>query len=342
MILIMQVGVTKDQVAAVVTNIKAMGLDAHIIEGTERTVVAVVGDDRSAMDRDALAGMSGVERMAPVLAPYKIASREVHPANTIISVNGLVIGDKRISVFAGPRVVETRDQIDQIAQAVKAAGASALCSSVYGRKASPYGPQGLGKRGLELLAEARQKTGLPILTEVTDPDLLSEITGCTDMLEISGNNMQNYPLLNAVGKLQQPVLVKRGVVNTMEELLMAAEYILSRGNRWVMVCEGGIRTAEAYTQNTTFDVNAVPVLKAKTHLPVIVDASRAVGGREFVAAAAKAAVASGVDGLIIEVEEDNPKRSRGAAENSNALTIDDFAALMEDLSRLAQAVDRTI
>lgn len=341
MILIMQVGVTKAQVAAVVANIEAMGLNAHVIEGQERTVVAVVGDDRSAMDRDALASMSGVERMAPVLAPYKIASREVHPANTLVSFNGSVVGDKKIVVIAGPPAIESREQTLRIAEALKEAGADALCGNVFGNKTSPYGSKGPGEKGLQALAEARKLTGLPIVTEVNDPESVPTIGQYADVLQISGQNMQNYPLLNAVGKAQHSVLVKRGVVNTMEELLMAAEYILSHSNRSVMLCEGGIRTPEAYTQNTTFDVNAVAVLKHKSHLPVIVDASRAVGGREFVAAAAKAAVASGADGLIIDVEDDH-EETVGDTDHGRSLNIGDFAILMKDLRRLATAIDRTI
>jgi 3-deoxy-7-phosphoheptulonate synthase len=337
MIVIMQPGATKAQVAAVVANVKSMGLDARVIEGQERTVVAVVGDDRSALDRDALSSMDGVERTMPVLAPYKIASREVHPANTLIPLDGSSIGDRRIVLIAGPHAVNSRDQILEVAHALKKAGVAALCSGVFDPR--PYTFQKIGEEGLELLAEARQQTGLPIVTEVMEPDLVPMIARYADVLQIGSHNMQNYPLLNAVGDTQHAILLKRGMVNTLEELLMAAEYILSHGNHQVIVCEGGIRTYESYTRNTTFDINAVPVLKTKTHLPVIVDASHAAGHWAFVAAASKAAIAAGADGLIIEVDRRPGSRS---SDDAQVLNLDRFAKLVKELRRMAEAVDRTI
>ncbi len=339
MIVIMQQGATKAQVAAVVANVKSMGLDARVIEGQERTIVAVVGDDRSALDRDALSSMDGVERTTPVLAPYKIASREVHPANTLIHLDGAAIGDRKIVLIAGPRSVTSRDQILEVAHALKKAGAAALCSGVFDPR--PYSVQKLGEEGLELLAEARQQTGLPLVTEVMEPGLVPTVARYADVLQIGAHNMQNYPLLNAVGETQHAILLKRGMVNTLEELLMAAEYILARGNHQVMVCEGGIRTYESYTRNTTFDINAVPVLKTKTHLPVMVDASHASGHWAFAAAASKAAIAAGADGLIFEVDR-RPGSKSSDADDVCALNLDRFARLVKDLRRMAEAVDRTI
>lgn len=340
MIVIMQLGATKAQVSAVVANVQSMGLSAHVIEGQERTVVAVVGDDRSAIDRDVLSAMDGVERMMPVLAPYKIASREVHPTNTLIALNSSQVGGKQVVLIAGPRMIGGRKAFIENAQALKKAGAKALCGNVYWPTDSPYDAQGPGESGLDILAEARRRTALPIVSEVMEPEAVPIIARCADVLQIGGQSMQNYPLLNAVGEAQCPVLLKRGVVNTLEELLMAAEYILSHGNRQVILCEGGIRTYESYTRNTTFDINAVPVLKAKTHLPVIVDVSYAAGYGEFVSAAAKAAVASGADGLIIEV--DFKGAAPAAPGESHAVSMEQFGTLVKDLRRVAEAVGRII
>ncbi len=339
MIIIMQAGATKTQVAAVVANVKSMGLDAHVIEGEERTVVAVVGNERGAVDRDTLGVMDGVERMMPVLAPYKMASREVHPANTLIPLNGAQIGDKQIVLIAGGRAVDSRAQLFDMAHALKAAGATALYSG--GLASTPYTAGGHSEAGLELLAEVRQQTGLPIVIEVAEPELVPTLARHVDILEVAAHNMQNYPLLNAVGDSQKTILLKRGIVNTMEELLMAAEYILSRGSERVILCEGGIRTYESYTNNITFDVNAIPVLKTKTHLPIIVDASHAAGDQQFAWALSKAAVAAGADGLIIEVECD-PKVAAADQEEPHALSLDQFGKLVTDLRRVALAVDRTI
>jgi 3-deoxy-7-phosphoheptulonate synthase len=341
MIVIMQVGATKTQVAAVVANVQKMGLNGHVIEGQERTIVAVVGDDRSAIDRNALSALDGVERTVPILAPYKIASREVHPANTLIPFNGASIGDRKIVIIAGPRALLQPEQILEIASALRDSGADGLYAGVFGYDASPYTARTPVERSLQLLAEAHKQSGLPIVAEVTEPELVPLIAKYAEVLLVTGENMQNYPLLNTVGESQRSILLKRGMVNTMEELLMAAEYILSHGNRQVMLCEAGIRTLEGYTQNTTFDINAVPVLKAKTHLPIIVDASRAAGHYEYVGSAAKAAIAAGADGLIIDVDglaDTTPTDSDGR----QALNARQFSALIEALRPVAEAVGRTI
>ena len=338
MIVIMQVGATAKQISAVIARIKEMGLDAHLSEGQERTVIGVVGDDRLAADRDSLSLLDGVERTMRVSAPYKIASREFHPADTLVPLNGTQVGSKKLALIAGPCSVESRDQLMETAHAVKEAGATALRGGAFKPRSSPYSFQGMGEEGLELLAEAREATGLPIVTEVMEPGLVPLVCKYADVLQIGARNMQNFALLHAAGESQHTVLLKRGMMSTMEELLMAAEYILSHGNHRIMLCERGIRTFETYTRNT-FDVNAIPVLKAKTHLPVIADPSHAVGRWEYVPAIAKSAIAAGADGLIMEVHC-NP--AEALSDGAQSLRPDKFAKLVKELRRVAEAVDRTL
>ncbi|MEP7284892.1 MAG: 3-deoxy-7-phosphoheptulonate synthase [Chloroflexota bacterium] len=338
MIVIMQVGASEKQISAVVARIKEMGLDAHLSEGQERTVIGVVGDDRLAADRDSLSVMEGVERTMRVSAPYKLASREFHPADTLVSLGDMKVGANKLLLIAGPCSVESRDQILETAHAVKEAGATALRGGAFKPRSSPYSFQGMGEEGLELLAEAGEVTGLPVVTEVMEPGMVSLVAKFSDVLQIGARNMQNYALLNAVGESQHTVLLKRGLMSTMEELLMSAEYILSHGNNRVMLCERGIRTFETYTRNT-FDINAIPVLKQKTHLPIIADPSHATGRWEYVGAAAKAAVAAGADGLIMEV---HPCPEEALSDGAQSLRPEKFAKLVKELRRIAEAVDRTI
>jgi 3-deoxy-7-phosphoheptulonate synthase len=338
MIIIMKAGATTKQIANVVAHIKEIGLDAHLSEGQERTIIGVVGEDRALLESEQITLLDGVERTMRVTSPYKLASRDFHPANTLVPLNGSNVGDIKLSIIAGPCSVESRTQLLETAQAVKEAGATALRGGAYKPRSSPYSFQGMGEAGLELLAEAREVTGLPIVTEVMDPALVPLVTKYADVLQIGARNMQNYTLLNAVGESQHTVLLKRGMMSTMEELLMSAEYILAHGNNRVMLCERGIRTFETYTRNT-FDINAIPVLKSKTHLPIIADPSHATGKREYVAAAAKAAVAAGADGLIIEVHC-NPEKA--LSDGAQSLRPDQFAKLVTDLRRIAEAVDRTV
>lgn len=338
MIVIMQVGATAKQISAVIARIKEMGLDAHLSEGQERTVIGVVGDDRLAADRDSLSIMDGVERTMRVSAPYKIASREFHPTDTLVALNGTQVGGKKLALIAGPCSVESREQLMETAYAVKEAGATALRGGAFKPRSSPYSFQGMGEEGLELLAEAREATGLPIVTEVMEPGLVPLVAKYADVLQIGARNMQNFALLHAAGESQHTVLLKRGMMSTMEELLMAAEYILSHGNHKIMLCERGIRTFETYTRNT-FDVNAIPVLKAKTHLPVIADPSHAVGRWEYVPAIAKSAIAAGADGLIMEVHC-NPEKA--LSDGAQSLRPEKYAKLVKELRRVAEAVDRTI
>src|SRR5258706_535092 len=338
MIVIMQVGASAKQISAVIARIKEMGLDAHLSEGQERTVIGVVGDDRLAADRDSLSIMDGVERTMRVSAPYKIASREFHPTDTLVALNGTQVGGKKLALIAGPCSVESREQLMETAYAVKEAGATALRGGAFKPRSSPYSFQGMGEEGLELLAEAREATGLPIVTEVMEPGLVPLVAKYADVLQIGARNMQNFALLHAAGESQHTVLLKRGMMSTMEELLMAAEYILSHGNHKIMLCERGIRTFETYTRNT-FDINAIPVLKAKTHLPIVADPSHAVGRWEYVGAAAKAAVAAGADGLIMEV---HPCPEEALSDGAQSLRPEKFAKLVGELRRIAEAVDRTM
>jgi 3-deoxy-7-phosphoheptulonate synthase len=338
MIVIMQVGATTQQIEAVVARIKEMGLTPHVSEGQERTIIGLVGDDRQEADRDSLSLMEGVERTMRVSHPYKIASREFHPTDTLVPLNGLKVGDTKLALIAGPCSVESREQLMETAHAVKEAGATALRGGAFKPRTSPYSFQGLGEKGLELLAEAREATGLPVVTEVMEPGLVPLVAKYADVLQIGARNMQNYALLHAAGASQHTVLLKRGMMSTMEELLMAAEYILSHGNHRVMLCERGIRTFETYTRNT-FDINAIPVLKQRTHLPIIADPSHATGRWEYVGAAAKAAIAAGADGLIMEVHC-NPEKA--LSDGAQSLRPDKFARLVKEMRRVAEAVDRTI
>ncbi|MBX3081277.1 MAG: 3-deoxy-7-phosphoheptulonate synthase [Anaerolineae bacterium] len=336
MIVIMQAGATAKQISAVIARIEEIGLKAHLSEGQERTIIGVVGDERKFGDRDTLALLDGVERTMRVSHPYKLASREFHPADTLVPLNGSQVGAKKVVVIAGPCSVESREQIIETACAVKEAGATALRGGAYKPRSSPYSFQGLGEEGLEYLAEARQVTGLPIVTEVMEPGLVPLVCKYADVLQIGARNMQNFPLLNAAGESQHTVLLKRGPANTMEELLMAAEYILSHGNNRLMLCERGIRTFETYTRNT-FDLNAIPVLKARSHLPVIADPSHATGKWEYVGAAAKAAIAAGADGVIMEVHM-NPEKAM--SDGAQSLRPEKFAQLVKEMRRVAEAVDR--
>jgi 3-deoxy-7-phosphoheptulonate synthase len=338
MIVIMQVGASAKQISGVIQRIEEMGLKAHLSEGQERTIIGVVGEDRGVADRDGLSLMEGVERTMRVSHPYKIASREFHPQDTLVPLNGDKAGDKKILVIAGPCSVESRDQLMEIAHAVKEAGATALRGGAYKPRSSPYSFQGLGEKGLELLAEAREATGLPIVTEVMEPGLVPLVAKYADVLQIGARNMQNYALLEACGKIRKPVLLKRGMMSTIEEMLMAAEYILSNGNQQVILCERGIRTFENSTRNT-LDISAVPVIKRNSHLPIIVDPSHAAGHTEFVPALALAAVAAGADGLIVEV---HPCPETAWCDGVQSLSVEKFNDMMVSIRAVAAAMGRPL
>jgi 3-deoxy-7-phosphoheptulonate synthase len=282
--------------------------------------------------------MTGVDRVVPVLRPFKLASRDFQPEDSQIAVNGHVFGGKKVIVMAGPCSVESLEQVMETAVAVKAAGAHLLRGGAFKPRTSPYSFQGMGEEGLKILAQAREKTGLHIITEVMAPDQVELIAKYADVLQIGTRNMQNYALLNAVGQTNMPVLLKRGMMSTIEELLMSAEYIMSNGNHKVILCERGIRTFEKYTRNT-LDINAVPVLKELTHLPVVVDPSHATGKWTLVKSASKAAVAAGADGIIVEV---HPNPAEAVSDGEQSLKPPRFAELMQEVRRVAEAVGRTV
>jgi 3-deoxy-7-phosphoheptulonate synthase len=339
MIIVMESGATDGHIAAVVARVKASGLNTHISVGVARTVIGVVGDDRTKeMLRESLEGMPGVERVVAILQPFKLVSREFQPEDTVVRVRGEAIGSTKVAVIAGPCSVESRDQILATAAAVKAAGAGFLRGGAFKPRTSPYSFQGLEEEGLQLLAEARARTGLPVVTEAMDAAQLELVARYADVIQIGARNMQNYPLLREAGRMRLPVLLKRGVSATIEEFLLAAEYILNEGNYQVVLCERGIRGFNTHTRYT-LDLSAVPVLKRLSHLPVIVDPSHGTGKWRYVAAMARAAVAAGADGLMIEV---HPDPANALSDGPQSLNLENFAELMGHLRPLAAAVGRTL
>jgi 3-deoxy-7-phosphoheptulonate synthase len=335
MIIVMKPHTAEAQIAGVVARIESLGYRAHLSRGEERTIIGVIGDDRP-IDRGQFEAIEGVEKTIPVLKPFKLASRDMHPADTLVSLNGKPVGGQEVVIIAGPCSVESRSQIIETAQAVKEAGAAALRGGAFKPRTSPYSFQGMGEEGLALLAEARQATGLAVVTEAMAPEQVPLVAQYADVIQIGARNMQNYNLLNAAGESGVKVLLKRGMMSTIEELLMSAEYILAKGNSQVMLCERGIRTFEKYTRNTT-DINAVPVLKHMTHLPVILDPSHGTGKWEYVGPIAKAGVAAGADGLIIEV---HPDPSLALSDGAQSLKPEKFAQLVKEIRRVAEAVGR--
>jgi len=333
----MKQGATSAQVDNVTARIEQLGCGVHLSEGEERTIIGIIGNGRP-LDREQIERMTGVERTVPILRPFKLASRDFHPRDTVVSVNGIAVGGKQLIVMAGPCAVESRDQLLETACAVKEAGAQVLRGGAFKPRTSPYSFQGLGEEGLRLLAEAREETGLQIVTEVMAPQQVPLVTTYADILQIGARNMQNYALLHAAGEAQRPVLLKRGMMSTLEELLMAAEYILSHGNDRVILCERGIRTFEQYTRNT-LDISAVPLIKQLSHLPVVVDPSHGTGKWRLVAPLSRAAVAAGADGLIIEV---HPRPEEALSDGAQSLKPERFAALMQGLRPVAEAVGRTL
>ena len=337
MMIIMQADATKKQVDEVIERIKSFGLGAHLVEGEERNVIGAIGDGRP-VQRELFLHLPGVDRVLPISRPYKLASREFKPRNTIIPINGVDTGSQQVLLIAGPCAVESREQLLETAQAVREAGAHALRGGAFKPRTSPYSFQGLGEEGLVILAEARERTGMPVVTEVMSPGQVSLVARYADVLQIGARNMQNYSLLHAVGESRRPVLLKRGLMATVDELLMAAEYILSHGNRQVILCERGIRTFERSTRNTT-DINAIPVLKGRTHLPVIVDPSHGTGHWDYVNAVARAGIAAGADGLIVEV---HIRPEEALSDGGQSLKPERFAELVRQVSRIAEAIDRYI
>jgi 3-deoxy-7-phosphoheptulonate synthase len=338
MIVVMKQNSSADQVEEVVKRVEELGYKVHLSRGEARTIIGIIGADDYMIQQDTFEVLDGVEKTVRIMQPYKYASRDFVQSSTTIPVNGISVGGERIVVMAGPCSVESREQILETAHAVKEAGGSVLRGGAFKPRSSPYSFQGLGEEGLKYLAEAREQTGLPIITEVMSTEDIELVGEYTDIFQIGARNNQNYPLLKAVGKTSKPVFLKRGISGTIQELLMGAEYILSNGNMQVMVCERGIRTYETATRNT-FDINAIPVLKQLTHLPVVADPAHGTGQWEYVSPIAKAAVAAGADALMIEV---HPNPSKAWSDGAQSLTFKRFDSLMKELRLIASAVGRQL
>jgi 3-deoxy-7-phosphoheptulonate synthase len=334
MIIVMKSKADQQQLDNVIKWIESVGYQAHVSKGVERTIIGAVGDERGKVALKAAENMSGVEKVMPILQPYKLASRETKEGNTVIKVGDVEIGGPKCVVMAGPCAVESEEQLMESAYVVKKAGASMLRGGAFKPRTSPYSFQGLGEEGLKILAKAREKTGLPVVTEVMSSSEVELVESYADVLQVGARNTQNFALLKAVGQANKPVLLKRGMMTTLEELLMSAEYILASGNDRVILCERGIRTFETAMRNT-LDISAVPVLKDKTHLPVIVDPSHAIGQWKFVLPLAKAAVAVGADGLLIEV---HPDPQQALSDGPQSLKPEKFHKLMDEIESIAKIV----
>jgi 3-deoxy-7-phosphoheptulonate synthase len=338
MIIVLRSGSSDAEVDEVCRRITAMGYTPHTIRGELRTVIGAVGDDRGKERLRALESLEVVESVTPILQPFKLASREVRRENTTIGVGGATIGGRQVVVMAGPCSVESRAQVLEVAEKVKAAGAAVLRGGAFKPRTSPYSFQGLEEEGLKILDEARRETGLPVVTEVMEPDKVDMVAEHADILQIGARNVQNFSLLRRVAETRKPVLLKRGMSTSIQEWLLSAEYVLSGGNPQVILCERGIRTFETATR-FTLDLNAVPVIKKLTHLPVMVDPSHGTGHWEYVEAMAMAGLAAGADGLIIEV---HPRPEEALSDGPQSLKPERFAALMGKLRRLARALDRDL
>ncbi|MFQ5849097.1 MAG: 3-deoxy-7-phosphoheptulonate synthase [Candidatus Binatia bacterium] len=337
MIVVLKPGLLQEEIQKVAQRIESLGLRAHVSVGKERTIIGAIGDERLIADQT-LESFPGVEKVLPILKPYKLVSREFQREDTIIDVGGAKIGGKKIHIMAGPCSVESRDQVLGAAIPVKEAGATFIRGGAFKPRTSPYTFQGLGEEGLSYLAYARQVTGLSIITEVLDPRDLDLVYRCTDILQIGARNMQNFKLLTEVGKLDKPVLLKRGMSASIQEFLLSAEYIAAEGNRKIILCERGIRTYETETRNT-LDLSAVPLLRQLSHLPVFVDPSHGTGKWDLVTPMALAAIAAGADGLLIEV---HPHPEVALSDGPQSLKPEKFSALMADLRKVAEAVGREI
>jgi len=338
MIVVMKPGCTPAHVQHVVELVRQLGLKDHVIVGTDRTVVAAIGDKRG-IDKGAIENAPMVDRIVPILAPYKVASKEVKQEPSVIRVGaaGATIGGPKIGVIAGPCSVETEEQILTTARRVRAAGAIGLRGGAFKPRTSPYDFQGLGEQGLKMLARARDETGLAIVTEVMAVDMVDLVASYADVLQIGARNMHNFDLLRVVGQCRKPVLLKRGMAATLEEFLLAAEYIISAGNPNVILCERGIRTSETYVRNT-LPLAVVPAVKRESHLPIIVDPSHGTGHAYMVPAMCRAAIAAGADGLIIEV---HPDPEHALTDGAQSITCEVFAQTMNEVRAVAQAVGRT-
>lgn len=338
MIIVMRAGATADEIESVAKQVRDLGFQPHLSTGEERTIVGVIGNERG-LDADELTWLPGVEKVVPILAPYKLASRDFQPADTVVTLpNGVRIGGPEVVIMAGPCSVESREQTFEAAEALAALGVRVLRGGAFKPRTSPYSFQGLGEKGLEILAAARERYGMAIVTEVMGPDEVDLVGAYADVLQVGARNMQNYRLLEAVGRQAKPVLLKRSPSATTEEWLLAAEYILAQGNRGVLMCERGIRSYDPALRNT-FDLNAVPLLKRLTHLPVIADPSHGTGRRDLVGPMSRAALAAGADGLILEVHA-HPETA--LSDGAQSLRPADLQALLPSLGQAAAAAGHTL
>ncbi len=337
MIIVMGNTSTEEDLERVVGAVKSAGLDVHISEGVEHTIVGCVGDV-SHLDRNELQVLSGVQRVVRVMQPFKLVSREFQEEDTVVDVDGVRVGGSRVVVMAGPCAVEDREMLLETAEIVRDAGGEILRGGAFKPRTSPYSFQGLGEEGLKILREASERTGLKVVTEVLSPEDVELVAGYADVLQIGARNMQNYSLLRQVGRTQRPVLLKRGLMSSVEEWLMAAEYVASEGNPNIMLCERGIRTFSQYTRNT-LDLSAVPLVQELSHLPVVVDPSHATGRWRLVAPMARAAVAAGADGLIMEV---HPRPAEAKSDGPQSLKPDTFRQTMREIAEVARSIGRGV
>ena len=338
MIIVMSSDATPEEIKKVENTIQELGYTPHAIVGVERKVIGAVGDERGKDRLQSIETMSGVESVFPILKPYKLASREVKATDSVIQVGGVAIGGPAIAIIAGPCSVESKEQICTTANLVKSSGANFLRGGAYKPRTSPYSFQGMEEDGLKLLASAKEVSGLPIVTEVMNPREIDLVAQYADVIQVGARNMQNFSLLKELGKIDKPILLKRGMMNTIKEFLMSAEYILAEGNNQLILCERGIRTFETATRNT-LDISCIPVLKKETHLPIIVDPSHATGHWEMVESMSRASIAAGADGLIIEVHPDPVK---AFSDGPQSLKPEKFARLMENLRPFAELMGRTL
>ncbi len=339
MIVVMKPGATQEQVQHVVDLVRDYGLADHVIRGTDRTVVACIGDKRS-VDKGAIENAPMVEQVVAILAPYKMASLEVKAEKTAVAVgpSGFAFGGRKIGIIAGPCAVEDRDSLLRTAARIKQAGCVALRGGAYKPRTSPYSFQGLGEEGLKYLAQAREETGLAIVTEAMSVETIEQVAHYADVVQIGARNMQNYPLLDAAGKIAKPVLLKRGLASQLDEWLLAAEYIINGGNKQVMLCERGIRTFESYVRNT-LPLASIPALLDKTHLPILADPSHGTGHASMVPAMSRAAIAAGADGLLLECHLDPEHALSDGAQSIRPETLEE---LMEPLRRIAEALGKDL
>lgn len=337
MIIVMNPGVKEEEIQRVVKKLQDAGLGVHLSTGEFRTIIGAIGDEKLVREIG-LEAIPSVERVLPITQPFKLVGREFKPEDSIFDLGSCKIGGDEIVIMAGPCAVESEEQLLEAALGIKAAGAQILRGGAFKPRTSPYAFQGLEEEGLKLLAKVREKTGLPIVTEVMDQHTVGIVNEYTDIIQVGARNMQNFYMLRELGKLNKPILLKRGLSATMEEWLMAAEYVMSGGNRQVILCERGIRTFETYTRNT-LDLSAVPVVKHLSHLPVIVDPSHGTGNWRWVPSMSRAAVAAGADGVMIEV---HPHPEMALCDGAQSLTVEKFSILLDELRKVAAVFDKRL